>query len=164
MDFIPQQEKMYSTLLYSALYYVHFVSNSAGLCTNPLWPQRSVRPLWHAQYRLRSHLLQLGKQVWLLTLLQLALPSPPDHLTNYIFINSSTSSWVVGWLSKSSLSLSLCPLWLCQDTRHCLARHPTASLGSSPQFLPSRVYKHRPQESTWWAKNCEGKERERQKR
>lgn len=35
-------------------------------------------------------------------------------------------------------------------------RHPTASLGSSLQFLPSRVYKHRPQESTWWAKNCTG--------
>lgn len=51
------------------------------------------------------------------------------------------------------------PLQLCQDTQCCLTGHPTGRLYSSPQFIPLRVYKHRPQESTWWAKNSKGEER-----
>lgn len=67
------------------------------------------------------------------------------------------------WAVVKELSLffffSFLPLQLCQDTQCCLTGHPTGRLYSSPQFIPLRVYKHRPQESTWWAKNSKGEER-----
>ncbi len=77
---------------------------------------------------------------------------PLDHCINYIFINSSVPSWVV-----APPSLCLCLLQLCRDSRLLPPPGiPQRGLGSSVQFLSWRVYKHRPQESTGWAKNCTG--------
>lgn len=95
MDFVHQQKKQIYSLL---ICYVHsqYVINNAKMCMNPFRPRRTTETLAPApagQACLTSHPATAGTAF------------PPDHCTNYIFINSSTSSWAVSWLSKSSLSL-----------------------------------------------------------
>lgn len=58
---------------------------------------------------------------------------PLDHYTNYIFINSSTSSWVVGWLSKSSLSLS-------HSAPSSSARTHSTALPAIPQWAWAAIH------------------------
>lgn len=114
---------------------------------------RSVRKSINSIGHLKSaHLLQLGNQnptsLLLLPLLALISPWPPDQL----HIHKRTP-W---WSECSADGQRLPPSLLVKLVLPTLTHSTT-----SPQFLLLDVYKHRPQESTWWAKTSTG-QRERE--